>query len=179
MAFSPDGLLATADGDGTARIWNPVTGQLIEAFAADTSSTGGPVYGVAFSADGLLATAEGNGTARLWNIAADQADPAIDMDSVFDADSGGAIKEMTFSPRTAGFWSPPPPKTAGTGFWERGISQMPTRRSAPTWGLLTRRMDQRNVQVSPIPSSSARPRKTLRAKRARAPVAARIEYPVG
>ena len=69
MAFSPSGtLLASADGDGTVRLWNTAArrpfGRPIQASASDG------VYGVAFSPDGkLLASAGGDGTVRLWDPA--------------------------------------------------------------------------------------------------------------
>jgi transcriptional regulator with XRE-family HTH domain len=73
VAFSPSGkLLATADSDGTVRLWNPDTGRAVGAPLHATARHG--VYGVAFSPDGkLLASAGGDGTVRLWNPATGRA----------------------------------------------------------------------------------------------------------
>jgi WD40 repeat protein len=68
LAFSPDKrLLATASDDGTARLWDPATGEHLRTLAHDDA-----VDSLAFSPDGrLLATASGDdGTARLWDPAA-------------------------------------------------------------------------------------------------------------
>ena len=65
VAFSPDGSrLASAGDDGTTRLRNSLTGQLVDMLAGHT----GAVQAVAFTPDGtLLATAGHDGTTRLWN----------------------------------------------------------------------------------------------------------------
>jgi hypothetical protein len=66
--FSPDGrLLATANGDGAARLWDVATGTLVHHLAGPA----GEVQSVVFSPDGrLLATAAAGDVARLWDVTA-------------------------------------------------------------------------------------------------------------
>jgi hypothetical protein len=65
VAFSPDGtLLATASADGTARLWDPTTGEHRTTLTGHTDW----VRAVAFSPDAtLLATASDDRTIRLWD----------------------------------------------------------------------------------------------------------------
>jgi transcriptional regulator with XRE-family HTH domain len=69
VAFSPSGtLLASADGDGTVRLWDPAADCPVGVPLQASARNG--VAGVAFSRDGrMLASAGGDGTVRLWNTA--------------------------------------------------------------------------------------------------------------
>lgn len=68
LAFSPDSpVLATADADGAARLWDVGTRSQI---GRPIKVSGAQVLCVAFSPDGkILATADSDGTARLWDVA--------------------------------------------------------------------------------------------------------------
>ena len=89
VAFSPDGrLLATAGReDGTARLWDPATGEHQRTLTRHDSS----VFGVAFSPDGRLLATSSDGTARLW-------DPATGQHRRFLTGHHGWVWGVAFSP---------------------------------------------------------------------------------
>ena len=105
VAFSPDGkLLATADGDGTVRLWNPATGQPVGLPLPADTGPGGGVDGVAFSPDGkLLASADADGTVRLWNPATGK---PVGVPLPADTGPGGGVSAWRSAPTAS--CSPPP-----------------------------------------------------------------------
>ncbi len=64
LAWNDDGLLAAASFDGTTRVYDPASEQLVSSM---TTMSGAQAFNVAFSPDGLtVAVAGGDGTARLF-----------------------------------------------------------------------------------------------------------------
>jgi WD40 repeat protein len=88
VAFSPDGRLASADEDGTVRLWDPATG----AQQAVLTSHTGRVGAVAFSPDGRrLASASWDRTVRLW-------DPATGAQQAVLTGHTGPVGAVAYSP---------------------------------------------------------------------------------
>jgi WD40 repeat protein len=71
VAFSPDGkTLATASGDGTARLWEVTTGHPVRDLVTGHTHGVYSVGPVAYSPDGkTLASGGVDGTVRLWDVA--------------------------------------------------------------------------------------------------------------
>ena len=88
VAFSPDGqLIATALDDGTAKLWNPQTGQILHTLQAHTAT----VNSVAFSPDGsMIATGSSDRTAKIWNTLTGELLHTLQPDS-------GMIDSVAFS----------------------------------------------------------------------------------
>lgn len=100
IAFSRDGrLVVTAGGDGTLRLWDPVTGG---STATMTLTLAGPATQVALSPDGRsLAVADGSAGVRLAEVAgtttqAPLTDPGADATTDPNIDTG--VRVLAFAP---------------------------------------------------------------------------------
>ncbi len=94
VTFNPDGTrVATASLDGTAKVWDAVTGQ--ELFTLDPGEAArGKLYSIAFSPDGKqLATAGEAGLVTLW-----EATTAKALHTFNEANEPVAIYALSFSP---------------------------------------------------------------------------------
>jgi WD40 repeat protein/serine/threonine protein kinase len=108
--------LASGSGDGSLKIWNARTGELLHAIQAH----GNDVWGVDFSPDGTrLASASMDGTVKLWDVASGDEVLTLrghahavlgvafspDGDLLASAGADGAVRIWDARP-----WSSPPPK---------------------------------------------------------------------
>jgi len=95
VAFSPDRQLAlSGSDDGTIKLWEVNTGQLVRTFSGHTY----PVYSVAFSPDGQRAlSGSRDNTLKLWEVNTGQ------LLRTFSEHVVGWIKSVAFSPN--GQWA--------------------------------------------------------------------------
>jgi WD40 repeat protein/transcriptional regulator with XRE-family HTH domain len=99
VAFSPDGTrVATASLDGTAKVWDAVTGQeLLILPTADAGTGGTKLYSVVFSPDGSqLATAGQAGSVSLWDASSGEA-----LGTLYETGDTATLFALAFSPNGA------------------------------------------------------------------------------
>lgn len=118
LAFSPDGtLLASADGDGTARLWSVRTGRLLHVLRGHR----GALTDLAFGAGGeVLATSGRDSHAILWSVATGR--PLHVLAGHFGAVATVGLSSdgrwaVTAGPISAGIW---PTSTGQLLFFLRG-----------------------------------------------------------
>ncbi len=87
--FDPTGrYLVTASRDGTARLWDALSGTLVRPLTGHT----GPVHGACFDSEGIrVATAGADGTVRVWDAVAGT--PGVTLRG-----HEGAVLDVAFSP---------------------------------------------------------------------------------
>ncbi len=134
VAFSPNGrLLASADADGTVRLWNPATGQPVD--TPLLAGTGGGMKGVAFSPDSLL-LASANGTAQVWNAATGRPVSSPLPSALYGVNGvafspDGKLLATADADGTVGLWNPATgqpigsPLPAATGYGVNGVAFSP------------------------------------------------------
>jgi WD40 repeat protein/DNA-binding SARP family transcriptional activator len=98
VAFSADGSrLASTGYDGTLKVWDPSTGQLIS-----TQSRDGGAYAPSFGAGGsLVAAAWGNETVRVMDVSTRRVVSTVHVDDLYDAALSPDGKLLAVSSRAA------------------------------------------------------------------------------
>ena len=101
VAFSPDGsVLATTGDDGSLKVWNASTGQLVSSVSADPGAFG--VWGPSFSEDGSLVAAawsdwggpETVGSVRVLDLATDRVVSNVPIAGAIDTSFGPDGKRL-------------------------------------------------------------------------------------
>ena len=116
VSFSPDGgTLASGSRDGTVKLWDVTTRQIIDTLEGDTDG----VNSVSFSPDGgTLALVSWDGTVKLWDVTTRQ------NIAMLEGDTAG-INSVSFSPDGG---------TLASGSWDKTVKlwNVATRQSIAT-----------------------------------------------